>query len=959
MNILPLYRTARFGGCLLVLWLLASVAHGQSVGSVDGSVTDTKGEPLIGVTVQLASQPDSSLRRGVVTDLSGRFTFDNLPTGSYRLQASFVGFTPAFETIRIDSGRVQLPTIQLRETARQLNEVVVKGKTVSAEQKGDTIQFNANAFKVNRDAQAEDLVRKLPGVDLSGGGIKVQGEDVREILVDGKPFFGDDPAIALRNLPAEVIDKIEVFDRLSDQSQFTGVNDGNTLKTINIVTRPDRRNGQFGKVYAGLGTPVAGTDATYAAGGSVNLFKGDRRISIIGQTNNVNQQNFSSQDLLGVLGSGGGGGGQRGGGGRAGGGRGGRGGGNPGNGGSTDNFLVGQQSGINTTNSLGINYSDNWGPKLTVRGSYFLNQSRNRNEQSSLREYYQTTGDSTQTYREQSADNGMNLNHRLNFRLEYTFDKKNSLLLTPRLSFQTNESGSTTNSETRLGTGLLNQSENLFSSRNQGYSFNNSLLFRHRFEKRGRTFSVNLGTTFNDRTGLSNLSSLNDFFEVDTVRQVINQQTNTRSNSYQLSAGLNYTEPLGQGILQLSYNAGLNHSNADRFTYRLNPLSERYDALDSLLSNRFDNDYLTQRAGVGYNLNTKTWRLSAALNLQRADLISDQLFPRVDRVTRAFTNLLPTVTADYRFTDDLRLRFTYRTSTQAPSINQLQNVLNNTNPLLQTIGNPDLDQSYSHMLMTRFTKTSVSKANSLVALVNLNYTQSPIGSSLFIADTSRFVPGVVSSTGQGVFLQKGTQLTRPVNTEDALNLRTFFSFGTPLTFMKSNLNLNTSLSYNKTPSLINNEVNRANTYAFSQGLVLSSNISEKIDFTLSYSYGYNKVVNTLQPQLNNNFTTQTAGGNLTWNPWKGLVVRSDINYQQYAGLSGGFNQQFALWNASIAQRLFKSQNGELKLSVFDLLNQNNSISRTFSETYLEDNRSLVLNRYFMLTFTYNLRQFKS
>lgn len=326
MNILPLYRTARFGGCLLVLWLLASVAHGQSVGSVDGSVTDTKGEPLIGVTVQLASQPDSSLRRGVVTDLSGRFTFDNLPTGSYRLQASFVGFTPAFETIRIDSGRVQLPTIQLRETARQLNEVVVKGKTVSAEQKGDTIQFNANAFKVNRDAQAEDLVRKLPGVDLSGGGIKVQGEDVREILVDGKPFFGDDPAIALRNLPAEVIDKIEVFDRLSDQSQFTGVNDGNTLKTINIVTRPDRRNGQFGKVYAGLGTPVAGTDATYAAGGSVNLFKGDRRISIIGQTNNVNQQNFSSQDLLGVLGSGGGGGGQRGGGGRAGGGRGGRGG---------------------------------------------------------------------------------------------------------------------------------------------------------------------------------------------------------------------------------------------------------------------------------------------------------------------------------------------------------------------------------------------------------------------------------------------------------------------------------------------------------------------------------------------------------------------------------------------------------------------------------------------------------
>ncbi len=154
-------------------------------------------------------------------------------------------------------------------------------------------------------------------------------------------------------------------------------------------------------------------------------------------------------------------------------------------------------------------------------------------------------------------------------------------------------------------------------------------------------------------------------------------------------------------------------------------------------------------------------------------------------------------------------------------------------------------------------------------------------------------------------------------------------------------------------------MNRANAYALSQGVVLSSNISEKVDFTLSYTYGYNQVVNTLQPQLNTSFSTQRAGTNVTWNPWKGIVFRSDINYQQYAGLSGGFNQQFTLWNASVAQRLFKSQNGELRLSVFDLLNQNNSISRTFSETYLEDNRSLVLNRYFMLTFTYNLRQFKS
>ncbi len=963
LNVMKLFlphTISRVAVGLLLVLVTVTASFSQQTGSVSGNVTGAKGDTLIGVTVRLNSLTDSTIRRGMVTSLDGRFMFDNLPAGGYTLIASFVGYNNTEQTVQLDSGQVNVPTIILLETARQLNEVVIKGKTPTAEQKGDTLQFNANAFKVNRDAQAEDLIKKMPGVDMSGGGIKVQGETVQEILVDGKPFFGDDPTIALRNLPAEVIDKIEVFDRQSDQSQFTGVNDGNTIKTINITTRADKRNGQFGKVYGGVGTAVAGTDATFAAGGSVNLFKGDRRISIIGQSNNINQQNFASQDLLGVLG---GGGNQRQGGG--GGGRGGRGGGGgaPGGGnggGGTDNFLVGQQSGINTTNSLGINYSDSWGKKMTIRGSYFLNQSSNRNEQSLLREYYQKTGDSTQTYREQTSNYSTNLNHRLNFRLDYTINRNNSLLITPRLSFQTNQSSSLTTSETRLGNSLLNRSDNSFSSTNQGLSFSNSILFRHRFEKRGRTMSLNVGTSVNDRNGMSTLASINDFVGVDTTtRQAINQRTNTLSNSYQLSANLNYTEPLGKGMLQLSYSAGINHSNSDRLTYKLNPASDRYDLLDSLLSNRFDNDYLTQRAGVGYNINSKKVRLSASVDLQRADLQSDQLFPRIGMVNRAFTNLLPTVTADYRFTEDLRLRFTYRTNTQAPSINQLQNVLNNTNPLLQTIGNPDLQQSYSHNVSARFTKTAVQKASSLVALISANYTQDPIGSSLFIADSAMRVPGVTSSTGEGIFLQKGTQLTRPVNTDDAVNLRLFMSYGTPLTFMKSNLNLNTSLNYNSAPSLINFQVNRANTYAISQGIVLSSNISEKIDFTLSYNYAYNRAVNTLQPRLNNSFNTQTAGGNVVWNIWKGMVLRSDINYQQYAGLSGGFNQKFTLWNASFAQRLFKNQNGELKLSVFDLLNQNNSVSRTFSETYLEDSRSLVLNRYFMMTFTYNLRQFKS
>ena len=549
---------------------------------------------------------------------------------------------------------------------------------------------------------------------------------------------------------------------------------------------------------------------------------------------------------------------------------------------------MGQQNGINTTNSFGINYSDKWGEKLTVRGSYFMNQSQNRNQQSLLADILQKRGATPRRPIGSSRRATVpNLNHRLNFRLDYAFDKRNSLLITPRLSFQTNSSTSFTNSDTQLGDALLNRSDNTYSSRNQGYNFNNTLLFRHRFEARGRTISLNVNTSLNDKTGLSTLTSQNDFFSDTLTRQRIDQRTNTTSSGYQLSAGLNYTEPLGKGILQLSYNAGLNHSNSDRYTYRLNPASDNYDLLDSLLSNRFDNDYLTQRAGLSYNVRGEKLRLSASTNLQRADLQSDQLFPRIGSVNRTFTNLLPTVFADSRITDDKRLRFTYRTSTDAPNINQLQNVLNNTNPLVQTIGNPDLDQSYTHALSLRFTKTSVQKANSLVALLSANLVQHPIGSSLFIAERAGEVPGVTSSTGQPIFLQPGTQLTRPVNTDNALSSRGFFSFGTPLTFIKTNLNLNTSLTYTQTPSLINGLVNRANSYNISQGMVLSSNVSEKIDFTLSYNYGYSRVENTLQPQLNTAFNTQAIGGSVVWNIWKGLVLRSDVNYQRYAGLSGG------------------------------------------------------------------------
>ncbi|WP_345264605.1 outer membrane beta-barrel protein [Nibrella viscosa] len=955
-------RFMRLTGWLLVLGFCQTAlpAHAQSL-QLTGKIMDAKQEPLIGVPVILSARQDTTQKKYAITDTNGVFMLTGLAPGGYRLRATYLGFQEVNRPVRLSQDTQNLGTVVMQEDAKTLQEVKVVGRQATAQQKGDTLQFNANAFKVNQDATTEDLVKKMPGVTVENGTIKAQGEDVQQILVDGKPFFGDDPSAALRNLPAEIVDKIEVFDRLSDQSQFTGFNDGNTQKTINIVTRGDRQQGTFGRVYGGYGT-----DDVYSGGGNVNFFKGARRLSVVGLSNNINQQNFASQDLLGVSSGGGGGGfGGRGGGGRGGagggggGGRGGAGGGGGGGGGNfggggggADNFLVGQQKGINSTNSFGINYSDDWGKKVTFRGSYFFNNSNNRNTQSVLRQYF-LGENTTQFYDETSNTSSSNFNHRFDARIEYTINQNNSLLITPRLRWQSNRSNSDVFGLTYLSDTLrLNQTSNDYFARNTGYNFTNNILFRHRFAKRGRTLSVNVGTDLSNRDSYSTLLSLNQYFTQNNRIDRIQQQTTGIAPTYQLSANVSYNEPLTKvSQLQLNYNVSYRNSESERETYRYNPILMQYTQLDSLLSNNFLNDYVTNQVGAGYNYRTPKLGFTANVNVQRADLISEQTFPRVNNVRAAFTNVLPFMTLDYRLSQDSRLRLFYRTNTQAPSVTQLQNVIDNSNPLFLTAGNPDLKQAYSHNFTARYSLTKPTQSRTLFVLVATSMTNNYIGNSTLISDGTARLPN-------GTLIGQGVQLSRPVNLDGLWNMRSFVTYGMPLGFIKSNLSANFGVNYSRTPGLINNRINYANSSLFSQGAVLSSNISQKLDFTLSYTFNYNQIKNTIQPQLDNNFYFGVATARVNWLFGKGFLLQSDLSNQQYQGLTGGFNQNFTLWNASFGKKFLKDNRGELKITGFDLLKQNTSINRSLTDTYVEDTRSLVLQRYFMMTFTYTLRQFK-
>jgi hypothetical protein len=296
------------------------------------------------------------------------------------------------------------------------------------------------------------------------------------------------------------------------------------------------------------------------------------------------------------------------------------------------------------------------------------------------------------------------------------------------------------------------------------------------------------------------------------------------------------------------------------------------------------------------------------------------------------------------------MRVFYRSSTNIPSINQLQTVLDNSNPLQLSTGNANLKQEFSQSITTRFGSANMKTSRSVFVNLSSNFTNNYIANSIFIANNDTVILN-------GIKLRKGSQLSRPVNLNGFVNFNSLVTYSFPVKLIQSTLNIQGGLNYNLRPGEINGQRNESETFAYSGGIVIASNISEKIDFTVSYNGGWNNVTNTLQPSLNNNYIVQTAGVKANWLPWKGLVLNTEITQSKYSGLGTGFNQNFTLWNAGVGYKFLKNRSGEIRATVFDLLKQNQSINRSVTETFVEDSYTRVLSRYFLFSFTYTFRKF--
>lgn len=916
--------------CIFILLVAAGETSGQSSG-IKGFVTDSLNKlPLQGAHVRLATIKDSTLRETILGG-EGTFLFRQIPAGSYYLSVDFLGYSSYRNLIRTrDNKYFDAGVIRMQMDTAELGMIEITGKPVPVQIKGDTTEFNAGAYTTPPYADAEELIKKLPGVEVGqDGSVKAQGEDIQKVLVDGKEFFGDDPRIAMKNLPADIIDKIQLIDDQSEQAKFTGFDDGNRVKTMNIVTRPDKRQGQFGKITAGMGS-----QDRYTAGGNYNYFNGETRFSAIGMANNVNRQNFSMQDLMGIMGGGG---------------RGGRGGGSRGG----NDFYIGSNEGNTVTNALGLNYNGEWSDKAKIRASYFYNSTGNTLDQFTNREYI-IGGSTNQLKRQDFESDSKNFNHRVNLRVEYEIDSMNSLSFRPDVSFQEFDRSRISLSETMLGTGeALNNSQSNNLSDNSGYRFSGQLTFRHRFQKPGRTISLNVdGSSHTNRSGTEN-HSLNRFFEEDRESRLdtINQLGNSVSGGWGFSTRLAYTEPLGDySRMQLNYSLRNTQSSSERETYDYLAATGRYDLLNTDLSNEFLNDYFYNRGGLGYQYRKARFSFDLGVDFQSASLENRQVFPETLEAGRSFSSWLPEASLSYEFKERQRLRLRYRTNTDPPSISQLQNVIDNSNPLNIRSGNPDLKQAFSHELSLRYSSFDRETEKHLFAFLSADMSNNRVVNSTFIASGDTTIAG-------GIVLGTGAQYTRPENVNGFYALRSHFSYGMPLKKLNVNLNFNTGLSHTHDIGLLNYREIFSNSYGISQGISANSNISEKINFGIGTNLNYNIVRNNQQAELNRNYFTQNISLNGTWIFWKGLSVSTDFNYNYNNGLSEGYDQRFLLWNASIGKKFLKKQNAEILLSAYDLLNSNTSIVRNVTERYIEDSQTNILRQYFLLSINYNLRSF--
>jgi hypothetical protein len=930
---------------LLLLFIAPTVIFGQNQlkkGEIKGVITDeTRKEKFPSATVVILNHKDSSVVAVTASDEQGRFYFSGIETGKYRLYITSIQFFPYSADFEISENNISkdFASITVRKGKTGEMATVVSDAPITIKQ--DTVEYRADAFKTRPNAMVEDLLKKLPGVQVDkNGNITAQGQTVTKILVDGKPFFGNDPKTATKNLPANIVDKVQVLDKKSDQSQFTGFDDGTTEKVINITIKKDKRKGIFGRI--GLG---AGTNDRYETNLSVNRFNNGEQMSLIGQANNINNEGFTFQDMMDFSGGMGGMGRVMGGGDG-----GGMGGGmaismtRTGSGGGMSfggmNF-GGPTTGIKATQAAGFNYSNSWGKKLNVSGSYFYNNSYGLNETFSSRQNFPVDTMFHNITNQLSVSRNWRTNHRFNLDFDWNIDSFNSLLIRPAITFvQTRTQSETQSDISSFSKDPRSGNTQKVNSFSEQPNFSGTLLWRHKTRVKGRTLSLRVNAGTNHTDGHGDNYNFQKTFSPFVFSRTTDQVNYTDNNSNSYNARLSYTEPLSKTrLLELFYSYGRNNSHSGKETFRRAP-SGAYSILDSIFTNDFANIYENNVAGFNVQTKLKKYDYTLGVSVQQANLTSENVIKASTIRQRNVFNFFPVARMNFNVGRNKNLRIQYRGSTNQPTASQLQPVADNSNPLSIKQGNPALKQEFSNNINLFYNKFDMIKMKTFLTFFNFSTTSNKITDSI-------------------VNLAAGIQSRKPVNVNGNWNAIGNFSFGIPVRkFKTTNINTGTSVFINKNANITDGRKNFTRLTNISQNLSIAYNRKDKLDIILSGSASYSNTHYTLGNIPTAESYTYNGSADVSYTfPKQSFTLQTDLDYNSYRGRSDGYNTEFILLNASVSKLFLKDKALEARFTAFDMLKQNKAINRSTQDTYIEDTRSNVLSQYFMLTLKYSLNKF--
>jgi hypothetical protein len=913
----------------LVLYFLGFNGFSQENRQVSGRVTDSTSSPMARASVRLFGKDFKDTLKAV-TNNNGFFLFKNVASPSFTIEISSVGFAKKTKSYTYTSAdeSIVLDDIVLTQSFTTLQEIIVSTPPIQVRE--DTIDYKADSFRVKPNSMVEDLLKKMPGIEVDkNGDITAQGKKVTRIKVNGKDFFGGDPKTATRELPADIIDKVQVVDDYGDLSSVSGIKDGEPEKVINLQLKKDKNKGVFGR-----GTVGAGTDDRYQANGNINVFDNNRQVSLIGNSNNINGSNFNqgsggggselgarSMGRVMTAGSGEGGNNQV---------RAITGGGNQGSGGS---------DGVTTTHSFGTNFRNDFTKK---KGSFYGSYSFTRRMTDAISDISQQNFFETNTFTNNQFNNAYNQNnnHRAFLNYEMQIDSFNYIKVSPQFSYgQSNNQSRSEFEFLKDETVKTSEGLNKDSTVSKTPNFSANIIFNHKFRKRGRNLSVNvnMGTNANEseseKYNLTNNLSLPTPAEI-LIRQAIYQDNDSRNYGIRL----NYSEPIAKDrFVDLIYSYNYSFTRNDRKTYEIGPNDQ--EIFSPNLSNAFENTFVNQRYGANIRTIKKKYNYTLGVALQPVNLRGYSISKDSSYTPQNRLNVFPVARLAYNFTRTRTLNFNYFGNARQPSFTQLQPVRDISNPQYQTQGNPNLKSEQNHNFTLFFN--------------NFNFVS---GKVFFIGTNVSVIQNQIVNNSIRLG-NSGAQLTIPENVNGYYNTTLFYNWSKPWQNRTYVLSLNGTANYNHNITLIDSMRNVGNNIVLSQGAQFTFNHKDWLEIDGGVRYSINSARYSLEGQQDVDYNSWTFTSNSRMDLKGGFILRYDFEYIINNGLAAGVNRNLALLNASIEKTVFKKKNGFIRLSGFDIFKQNTNITRTVTGNYITDTRTNRLTRYFMLTFTYRINRF--